>query len=595
MTTIEKLYGPTAIQALYKGAGWTEDIVIKPSDNVSDAEIFSGVEAVARVINQPASELWRIIGKHNIESFSKWFPSFFERSSLKAFLMMMDTVHANLTKMIPGAKPPRMLPEEISANEFIITYRSKRGMFDYFQGLLIGSSEFFNEKLEIEILDQGKDPDGTYYLKVLLKTEKEDRITKSFTLSRVFSLGFINSVAVKTAIPASIVVFLLAWSLTGVSPFVEAVILGVVSLLVTQFVAYHVNRPVKGIVEELDELRKLNFDRNVHVKTGDSYEETFKSVSSIKENMKSDFILFKGGMDDIHNFNLKFKSVVQNLTGVSDVIALAVQEVAEGATHQAQETERSVAVLNENIMTLNSISSEEIERKAYLEEAVSDIEQSFNELVAVSGNLNEVKESFASVNEQGDELARKVNGIIQIVSTVEAIAEQTNLLALNASIEAARAGEHGRGFAVVAEEVRQLAENSKGAVNTINTSLKTFVGDVNSMITKVSDQYRQLEKSNDTLTEVSSSNQTATNKIKQVAIGIAEISDRLSSETEKINHVFENMHTLAAIAEENSASSQEMSANVTEFSEQLRDFDLYIHELGNLTNNLKDELKRYKI
>ena len=177
----------------------------------------------------------------------------------------------------------------------------------------------------------------------------------------------------------------------------------------------------------------------------------------------------------IHNFNLKFKGVVTKLTEVSDTIAETVQEVAEGAQHQAEETERSVSILSDNIKTLNDISKEEIERKGLLEHAVVNIEATFNDLLGVSNKLNGVKESFSEVNHQGQQLASKVNDIIHIVSAVEAIAEQTNLLALNASIEAARAGEHGRGFAVVAEEVRKLAENSKKAVNTINSSLNQFV------------------------------------------------------------------------------------------------------------------------
>ncbi|SHK58039.1 hypothetical protein [Paramaledivibacter caminithermalis] len=84
-------------------------------------------------------------------------------------------------------------------------------------------------------------------------------------------------------------------------------------------------------------------------------------------------------------------------------------------------------------------------------------------------------------------------------------------------------------------------------------------------------------------------------KITNVSNGIVELVDKLTYETKKISEVFENIHSLAAIAEENSASSEEMSASVTEYSHKITELLDYVEQLEGLTLNLKAELKKYKI
>ncbi len=70
--------------------------------------------------------------------------------------------------------------------------------------------------------------------------------------------------------------------------------------------------------------------------------------------------------------------------------------------------------------------------------------------------------------EAADDAAGNINKAIVLIGD---IIEQTNILSINASIEAARAGNAGAGFGVVANEIRTLAENSRGNMEQIAAQL----------------------------------------------------------------------------------------------------------------------------
>lgn len=80
--------------------------------------------------------------------------------------------------------------------------------------------------------------------------------------------------------------------------------------------------------------------------------------------------------------------------------------------------------------------------------------------------------------ERAIEDSQKVGEINALTEEILSISAQTNLLALNASIEASRAGEAGRGFAVVADEIRELADNSRKAVDKIRQVTEGVVENV---------------------------------------------------------------------------------------------------------------------
>ncbi len=590
--SLRAIYGDDVVVKALRKIGWSEDRIISPLEEIDDSEPRKLIDEVSKLTSHSVSDIWRSIGKSNINSFSKWFPSYFQRSNTKSFLLMMDDVHAQLTKMIKGAKPPRLLATDKGEKEIELKYVSKRGMFDYFLGLLDGCGEFFNEKLEIKELERGQENDS-HFLRVSISFEKGLGNEKKYNINKLLSLGFIKRISMKIALFTALPIFPISYLTSG--DMVSSSVVTLSAFVLSALVSGIALAPIKAFRQELKKLDEYDFSTVTKIKTGDDIEDLSKDLNKIKEKIQKDFLFLKGGNDDMNSFTHAFSDIASNMKSVSDSISSIVQDVANGAVHQAEETEKSVGIIEDNMRALNTIADEELKSSKQLELAVNNIKYSAEETQKVAGMLLNVKENFAHVNSQGEDLSRRVSDIMNIVTTVENIADQTNLLSLNAAIESARAGELGRGFAVVASEIRGLAENSKSSVKTINENLQVFVSEVNKLVSQVNAEFKQLEESNKTLERVALDNTASTKQIATVAENIVRLVGEMSDQTHQLSKVFENVHSLAAIAEENSASSEEMSASVIEYSNKIKELTSYIDELDKLSHNFKTELGKYKI
>lgn len=595
LNSLREIFKNDIVDAAIQSVHWDKDRIITPLEDIPDEEIFAVFTHVSKLSNMPTTEIWRKVGRQNIYSFHKWFPSYFERHSLKGFLMMMDDVHTQLTSLIKGATPPRLIAKDLGGNEFEITYISKRGLFDYFLGLLEGSSKFFNEKLEFNILEKGTHQDGRKMLRVHIKAEKSPDTIKNVTSSKLLGFGFLKALPLKISIVPSIITFLALTFLSKDSGIVNNILISLITLATTYIVSLIATSPIKTINNEIEKLKEYDFASKTTLLTNDTVGEMMEHLNEAKEILKKDFLFLKGGTDDMTKFVQHFTEIAQTMRVFSDSIASVVNEVALGALHQAEETGDAVFQLDEYVTRLTKIVAEETDSKNQLEDATKGLQRSFHEIKQATILINDVKDNFSDVNIQGREISSQASKIMEISSTVEAIAEQTNLLALNAAIEAARAGESGRGFTVVAEEIRKLAENSKHSVGEINNNLIFFIRQIENLVQKIQSQYDQLETSNATLEKVTINNQASTDKIFDVSNVIVRLIDELSSETQRINGVIENIHSLASIAEENSAASQEMSANVTQYTEKVSDLSDNISLFETLINNFKNALKKYQI
>jgi methyl-accepting chemotaxis protein len=119
---------------------------------------------------------------------------------------------------------------------------------------------------------------------------------------------------------------------------------------------------------------------------------------------------------------------------------------------------------------------------AQAEEGARGAQQSAHQTQeAVDMALQRVDQLSTAVEDaalQVQDLDQASEEIGDIVQSINEIARQTRLLALNASIEAARAGEAGKGFAVVAAEVKDLSQQTSGAIVDIRQRIGGLQGEI---------------------------------------------------------------------------------------------------------------------
>ncbi|EJP6473096.1 heme NO-binding domain-containing protein [Clostridium botulinum] len=587
--TCRKLYGEEVVDQAMNAVGW-QGKIFSPMENVEDIKVKDMINRIANNANRDIKTLWGQIGQDNLKAFNNDYPAFFEHENLYSFLKSMFDVHVVMTKKFPGAKPPLLTIKPISEREAIFSYRSKRGMFDYFLGLLKGSAEYFKENIKVDEMERKDD-----FLELKLTFEKDIYYNKTFKFNKILSLGFIKNIGGKVALFTFILSMLSSFILLGTNNLVKALALSIISSVAAYISTEILLTPKYLIFDEINKINKNHYVEDGDIKTGDFLEELYKELKKHKDIIKADFVGFKGVTDEMNTFVDNINLISETMNHTSTEISGVVEQVASCAVNQAENTEQVVSVLNNNIQNLKDIVNSENGNKLELEKALEKVNNSYNNVNSTSKNILDSLEKFQKVKDKGLELETKAKDITNIVSIVSGISEQTNLLALNASIEAARAGEQGKGFAVVAEEVRKLAEQSKEAVEEINNNLIEFAGDIKNLVIRIESQYNVLEKETDRLEEVRDISYGATTSIGTVASAMIKTINELNKEADSISSIYDNIESLAAIAEENSASSEEVSANVSSYTNEIKKLVNNIHEFKQITETFKSDLSRYRI
>lgn len=357
----------------------------------------------------------------------------------------------------------------------------------------------------------------------------------------------------------------LSWNVT-----IALTTIGVVIVVLSVLLLHYSFKPLLRLKDLVADLAQGNGDltRRLTVEKQDEIGEISSSINQFIEKLQSMFIEVSDSSKDIdsavRNISQQSSSNLDTLnqhTQETEQVITAVEEMSASAVSIAQSAENAAQLTEQaNLYSEQS--------KQTVENAVASVGKMVEQVTSMSATISTM-----------DEDTKQISTVLQVIGE---IAEQTNLLALNAAIEAARAGEQGRGFAVVADEVRALAGRTQQSTSQINEMLQKLKDTTNSVVNEM-DVTRQscettaehteqvmlsLNEVTESVTEINHVNIHVSTSAQQQRHVTDEVSRNMVAIQDIINILNGNASQAAAVSEELSGTSRNLSNVVAQFKVQ---------------------------
>ena len=332
-------------------------------------------------------------------------------------------------------------------------------------------------------------------------------------------------------------------------------------------------------------------------------------ISKIDDEIRSLGIAFNHMLFNLRNMVLNidenFKETNKKVNTISaasskaaeqaDGISRTIREIALGADTSAVSIQNTAESVEEISVLARDVQERARSSEQVSIEMVTELIKSKDVIRSLTAGIQKLAEDNEDSLVAVQRLAENAKKVEQIIQLVGNIAAQTSLLALNASIEAARAGDHGKGFAVVAEEVRLLADESANAVQGISELIQNIQQDVQSVVTKISDQVKIANKEAEKGKETNFIIEEMTKTVHEVAEAVQEITSLVDQQMKRVEDTSMLSQEVAAIAEETSAGAGEVSAATVEQTDVMENVEKLAMDLQKQADQLKQTITRFKL
>ena len=316
-------------------------------------------------------------------------------------------------------------------------------------------------------------------------------------------------------------------------------------ILLVWAVSVSITRPVTAVVNAIKDIAEGDSDLTKHLPV--------LADNEIGELGRC----FNTFVDKLHDVISSVSSSAVKVTVAANQLHTTAEHIANGSEEVvAQST--TVATAGEEMSATSGDIAQNCQYAAEGAQRASLSAQNGVTIVDVTIEvMRQIADQVQSSAKTVESLGARSDQIGAIIGTIEDIADQTNLLALNAAIEAARAGEQGRGFAVVADEVRALAERTTRATREIGEMIKAIQSETKGAVEAMSKGVRQVEAGSSEAAKSGEALREIMEQINAVAMQVSQIATAAEEQTATTSEISSNMHQITTIVQTNAQGAQE--------------------------------------
>lgn len=327
----------------------------------------------------------------------------------------------------------------------------------------------------------------------------------------------------------------------------------------------------------------------------DELAQVARSFNRMLEALHSVISQTKQSAERVMSASASLSEVSVSSAAAASEFAAATTQISQGTIRQSETAETGSAKTLELGQQMRVLSGVKEELSIMSQLVTQKSEYGVTAMKDIQRNSMQSGELFNKLVERMEQLNNNAYYIEKVLEVMTELAKHTNILSINAGIEAARSGSGGKSFIVIAEEIGQLSLQTKQSIGqvaeTIN-GIRQEIRDTNQFLTGAKpifqNQLNGTIKSERLFGDVAAS----MNDLQLQLVSLHQSVAVFSKVEQELNEV---VHHVAAGAQQNAASVEEMSAAADEQLNGAVQLASLSSELKRLSEQLHASIERFKL